>query len=272
MADELERARALHQSRAWTDAYESLSRGDATSPLSADDLVLLATSAFMLGRDDEYLTVLERAHHAYLGAGDVSHAFRCAFWIGMTLVSRGELGPGGGWLGRAERLLESEAADSVERGYLLMPRVFQLEAAGDFDGAAAVAAEAEAIAARFGDADGVALAGHARGQMLIKSGRVKEGLALLDETMVAVTAGELSPEVTGIIYCSVILSLQEVYEVRRARDWTAALTRWCDGQPDLRAFTGRCLVHRAEILQLEGILAGCARGGAEGARSAFSRR
>jgi DNA-binding CsgD family transcriptional regulator len=133
-----------------------------------------------------------------------------------------------------------------------MPRIFQLGAAGDFSGAAAVAAEAEAIAKRFGDADGAALAGHAHGQMLIKAGRVKEGLALLDETMVAVTAGELSPEVTGIVYCSVILSLQEVYEARRAREWTAALTRWCNGQPDLKAFTGRCLVHRAEILQLEG--------------------
>ncbi|MDQ3379497.1 MAG: LuxR C-terminal-related transcriptional regulator [Actinomycetota bacterium] len=252
MADELERGRALYIGHAWTDAYASLSRADESGSLGAEDLVLLATSAFMLGRDDDYLVVLERAHHAYLDAGDVPHAVRCAFWIGITLVSRGELGPGGGWLSRAERLLERGSVDSVERGYLLMPRVFQLEAAGDFVGAAAVAAEAVAIAECFGDADGFALAGHARGKMLIKSGRVKEGLALLDETMVAVTAGELSPEVTGIIYCSVILSLQEVYEVRRAREWTAALTRWCKGQPDLMAFTGRCLVHRAEILQLEG--------------------
>ena len=252
MADELERGRAHHIDRAWKAAYESLSRADEADGLRADDLVLLATSAFMLGRDDEHLAVLERAHQAYLGAVDVPRAFRCAFWIGMTLLSRGEVGPGGGWLGRAERLLETESADSVERGYLLMPRVYQLEAAGDFAGAAAVAAEAEAIAERFGDADGAALAGHTRGKMLIKSGRVKEGLALLDETMVAVTAGELSPEVTGIVYCSVILSLQEVYEARRAREWTAALTRWCNGQPDLKAFTGRCLVHRAEILQLEG--------------------
>ena len=252
MAEELELGRAHYVDRAWKDAYESLSRADEADRLGADDLVLLATSAFMLGRDDEHLGVLERAHQTYLDAGDVPHAFRCAFWIGMTLFSRGELGPGGGWLSRAERLVERESEDSVERGYLLMPRVFQLEAAGDFTGAAAVAAEAEAIAERFGDADGAALAGHARGQMLIKSGRVKEGLALLDETMVAVTAGELSPEITGIVYCSVILSLQEVYEARRAREWTAALTRWCNGQPDLKAFTGRCLVHRAEILQLEG--------------------
>ena len=250
--DELERGRALYAGRAWTDAYESLSRADKAG-LGAEDLVLLATSAFMLGRDDDYLGALERAHHAYLDAGDVPHAVRCAFWIGMTLVLRGEMGPGSGWLGRGERLLERETGeDCVERGYLLMPRVFQLGAGGDFAGAAAVAAEAVAIAERFGDADGLALASHARGEMLIKSGHVKEGLAVLDETMVAVTAGELSPGVTGMVYCGVILALQEVYEVRRAREWTAALTRWCEGQPDLKAFTGRCLVHRAEILQLQG--------------------
>jgi ATP/maltotriose-dependent transcriptional regulator MalT len=252
VADELERGRASYEGRAWTNAYESLSRADESGSLAAEDLVLLATSAFMLGRDDDYRRALERAHHAYLDAGHVPHAVRCAFWIGMTLILRGEMGPGSGWLGRAQRLLERETADCVERGYLLMPRVFQLEAAGDFAGAAAVAAEIVAIAEHFGDADGFALASHAYGQMLIKSGRVKEGLAHLDESMVAVTAGELSPGVTGMVYCGVILALQEVYEVRRAREWTAALTRWCDGQPDLKAFTGRCLVHRAEILQLQG--------------------
>jgi len=170
----------------------------------------------------------------------------------MNLVLRGEMGPGSGWLGRAQRLLEHEEGDSVERGYLLMPLVFRHEAAGDFAAGSAVAAEAAAIAERFGDAEGFALATHTQGQMLIKAGRVKEGLALLDEAMVAVTAGELSPIVTGLTYCGVILACQDVYEVRRAREWTAALTRWCKGQPDVLAFTGRCLVHRAEILQLQG--------------------
>ena len=162
------------------------------------------------------------------------------------------MGPGGGWIGRAQRLIESEPGESVERGYLLMPLAFQHEASGDFMSAAAVAADAASMAVRFGHADGFALATHIQGDMLIKAGRVREGLALLDEAMVAVTAGELSPIVTGIVYCGVILTCQDVYEVRRAREWTAALTRWCEGQPDVLAFTGRCLVHRAEIMQLNG--------------------
>jgi DNA-binding CsgD family transcriptional regulator len=246
----LERGRAAYERRAWKDAYESLSRADRTAPLGADDLELLAASAFMLGLDNEYLSGLERAHHAHVEAGQTQRAVRSAFWVGINLALRGEMGPAGGWLGRAHRLLGEE--DSVERGYLLMPLVFQHEAGGDFAAAAAIAADAAAIADRFGDAEGFALAVQAQGSMLIKAGRVRDGLSLLDDAMVAVAGGKVSPIATGIVYCGVILACQEVYELRRAQEWTAVLTRWCEEQPDLVAFTGRCLVHRAEIMQLHG--------------------
>ena len=247
---DLERGRASYEDQAWRDARDSLTRADRAAPLGAEDLELLATSAYMLGLDDEYLSVLERAHHAHLEAGDTSGAFRCAFWVGITHALRGEMGPAGGWLGRAHELVGEE--DSVEHGYLLIPRVFQHEAGGDYAAAADVAAEAAALAKRFQHAEGYALSLQAQGSMLIKAGRVKEGLALLDEAMVTVAGGKMPPIATGIVYCGVILACQEVYEVRRAQEWTTVLSRWCEEQPDLVAFTGRCLVHRAEIMQLHG--------------------
>jgi ATP/maltotriose-dependent transcriptional regulator MalT len=252
MQDELERGRARYATRDWTEAYDSLTAADRAEPLSPEDLELLATSAFMLGRDDEYVSALERAHHLYLEAGETLRSVRCAIWLGLNLTIRGEVGPAGGWLGRAQRILDREQLESAERGYLLMPLAFRHEGAGEFEEAAAITGEAAAIAERFGDIEGFALASQAQGYMLIKAGRVREGLALLDQAMVAMTSRELSPIVTGIVYCGVILACEEVYELRRARDWTAALTRWCEEQPDIVAFTGRCLVHRAQIMQLRG--------------------
>ena len=234
--DELERGRESYARRAWMDAYKSLSRADQAAPLGAEDLELLATSAFMLGRDDDCLSSLERAHHAYLDAGEAMRAVRCAFWVGINLALRGEMGRATGWLGRAQRLVEREEGDCVERGYLLVPVMLRHEATGDWEAAYAAAADAAEIGERFGDADLLALAIHEQGCALIQQGRVEEGLGLLDEAMVAVTAGELSPIVTGIVYCSVIMGCQEVYALRRAQEWTAALTRWCEEQPEMVGF------------------------------------
>jgi ATP/maltotriose-dependent transcriptional regulator MalT len=247
----LDQGREAYARSAWAEAYESLVRADEVEPLAAGDLELLATSAFMLGREDEWIPILERAYQRHSEAGERRPAVRCAFWIGTQLALRGEMGPATGWLGRAQRLLEGEG-DCVEQGYMLMPVVFQHEAEGDLAGAAATAAAAAEIGERFGDKDLFALAVHAQGDILVRGGKVREGLGLLDEAMVAVTEDGLSPIVTGIVYCSVILACEHVYELRRAKEWTAALERWCDQQPDLVAFSGRCLVHRAQILQLQG--------------------
>ncbi len=108
------------------------------------------------------------------------------------------------------------------------------------------------IGERFGDRDLVALGVMDQGHALLELGRTKEGLRLVDESMIAVTTGELSPVVAGILYCNTIAVCQGAYELRRAREWTTALTLWCEREPDMVAHTGVCLVHRAEIMQLQG--------------------
>jgi DNA-binding CsgD family transcriptional regulator len=252
VAVDVHRGREAHAHRGWADAAAALSRADRAAPLGAEDLERLATAAYMVGRDDEFAAALERAHHLHLEHGEGPRAVRCAFWIGLNLLTRGERSRATGWFGRAHRLLDREGRDCVERGYLLLPTVIQRAAAGDVEAAYAAAAEAAAIAERFGEPDLFALAVHEQGFALVRQGRAEAGLGLLDEAMLAATAGELSPIAAGLVYCSVIAGCQEVFELRRAREWTDALTAWCAGQPDMVAHTGQCLVHRAEIMQLHG--------------------
>jgi DNA-binding CsgD family transcriptional regulator/tetratricopeptide (TPR) repeat protein len=247
----LARGRDAYTRREWSTAYDSLATADRDAPLAPDDLVLLARSAYLLGRDDDYLRGLERAHHAYLDRGDACAAARCCFWIGHGLMFQGQTGPAVGWFARGTRLLENEP-DCVERGYFLIPVILEQSSRGDFEAARATAAEATQIGERFGDRDLAAIGLMEQGHALVRLGRTAEGLRLVDETMVAVSTGELSPIAGGIIYCNTIAFCRDVFEMRRAREWTAALTEWCEQQPEMVAHNGLCLVHRAEIMTVGG--------------------
>jgi DNA-binding CsgD family transcriptional regulator len=248
----LDLARDYYHHRAWSDAYQAFLRADEETPLAAEDLERLAMAAYLIGRDAEYLGALERAYNAHRDAHRHRRAVRCAFWLGFRLLMRGEMGHATGWFSRAQRLLEREARECAEQGYLLAPIVEQHLESGDHEAAYAAAAEAAAIGERCGDPDLIACARHQQGRARLQQAQVQAGLALLDETMVMVTGGELSPLVTGLMYCSVIAACQQVYALDRTREWTAALTQWCEGQPDMVAFAGVCQVHRAEIMQLQG--------------------
>lgn len=247
---ELTQARECYRRRAWSEAHRLLLLADRTTPLGVEDLERLATSAYLIGRDLDFHRFLDRAHHAHVQEGDEPRAARCAFWLGLTLLFRGETGQANGWLARARRLVEGR--DCVEHGYLLL-LVATLHLRERNNEAALVAASAAVeIGDRFGDADLTACARHLLGRAIIQQGEIQRGLGLLDEAMIAVSGGELSPIVTGLIYCSVIDACQQIFALSRAREWTLALTCWCEQQPEMVAFTGICIVHRAEIMQFRG--------------------
>jgi len=252
MEDAKRLGRSAYDRRAWGDAFEALSRADAADPLDAGDVERLAWAAVLTGHEDAAFDAFERLHQLRLDAGNPLGAARAAFWLAMRLTSLGEPARASGWLARAQRLVDHEGRDCAERGYLLLPQVFRFTMAGEHAAARAAAAEAAECGDRHGDAELSALGRHLEGRALIRLGRLAEGLPLLDEAMVAATQGELSPLVTGLIYCNVIAACQQSYALDRAREWTAVLNAWCEAQPQLVPFAGQCLIHRSEILQLSG--------------------
>ena len=250
MSESLERARESYERRSWSAAYHDLLRADQTAPLEIEDLERLATSSWLIGRDLDFERFHERLYRAHVDAGDFARAARCAFWLGLSLLFRGQVGQSNAWVARAQRLVEGR--ECVERGYLLLLIATQQLREGLADTAHATAADATAIGERFGDADLIASARHVQGRTRIRQGDVAAGLGLLDETMLAVLAGELSPIMTGLMYCSLIEACREVHALSRAREWTFALSKWCEEQSEMVSFSRTCLVHRSEILQFQG--------------------
>jgi DNA-binding CsgD family transcriptional regulator len=250
MLEEIEHGRECYERRAWSEAYCALSSADLSSPLSAHDLERLATTAYLTGRHLEFQELLERLHRGYVETDDPERAARCAGWLSLELLMRGEVGQSNGWIARGQRLVEGR--DCVEQGYLLLPCAEMQLHEGRADAAYKTFTDAAAIGRRFRDADLTAAAGQGQGRALIDQGDIAAGLRCLDETMLSVVAGELSPIMTGLMYCSVLDACRHVYALGRAREWTSAFSKVCEREPESVAFTGACLVHRAEIMQFDG--------------------
>jgi DNA-binding NarL/FixJ family response regulator len=251
VVEELVRARDAYDRHDWLSAYEGLSEAGPDS-LSAPDFVRLATVAFLLGHNNDCVQAMQRAHRLHLDAGDLVAAARCGLWLAMVLELAGEPAVAGGWVSRSESLLDRVDEDVVERGYLLIDRMYGHVFSGRMDEALPLADEAEGYGRRFADPDLSALAVSSVGRILMHTGRVPEGLARLDESMTGIVAGEVGPLVAGAVYCSMIEACQEVADFDRAAEWTTVLTRWCEDQPGLVPFTGQCAVHRGQIMRLRG--------------------
>jgi len=248
----LQQGRESFRRQAWADAEAQLSAADAAEPIGPEDLERLAIATYLLGRYDKSSGISRRAYQESIRIGDVGRAARSAFWIAVEHLGRGEMAPAAGWLARAERLVNDQGGERVESGYLLIAAAAKSQALGDPTDALEACQRADAIATKFDDPDLLVLARLGQGEALVAMRQTAAGLALMDEVMVSVTSDEVSPVVVGIAYCSVIDSCQRVFDLRRAQEWTAALDRWCDAQPQLVHFRGQCLLNRAELMRFHG--------------------
>lgn len=254
VVDDLHRARDAYERREWVSAYRALSDLDG-SDLTAGDFTALATTAYLLGQRNDCIQATQRAYQANVDQGEVLAAVRSALWLATVLYEGGEQAIGGGWVTRAERLLDEVESDVLERGYLLQLQQVDHIMKGELAVAAARAPQVTDYGRQFHDPDLLAGGLAFEGRLAIYSGRVADGLRLLDEAMVGVLAGEVSPVYSGLVYCSAIEACQEVSDYGRADEWTHALGTWCESQPGLVAFTGQCAVHRGQLMRLHGAYA-----------------
>lgn len=249
-SDAVASARNAFERHAWQEAYDLLREADASASLGPDELEMLGQAAWWCGTLDDCISARERAYAAHLDAGNPRRAAFVALLLVRDHNNRVAPAVAQGWFRRAERLL-ADQPESAEHGHLEYMRARDAHSRGALEEAVERAARAVEMGAKYGDADlqGLALVG--QGMAEVSRGNVELGFGLIDEATVAAVGGELSPVVTGVVYCNTIATCSEVGDYRRAGEWTDAARRWCERQ-SITGFPGVCRVHRAEIMRLRG--------------------
>jgi tetratricopeptide (TPR) repeat protein len=237
--------------RAWQEAYDLLAGAEAAGEtFGADDLAALGEAAFWMSRHEECMAARQKAYAAYLADGRT----REAAFIAMELVTNHYLRLGyavaGGWFNNAKRLLENEP-DCPELGQLVLTEGHLMAMMNDFDGAIVRARAGLEIGRRYGSVDLQALAMTLEGYALAQKGRAAEGVSLLDEAMVNAQSGRLGPLATGIVYCRTVRTSMDLFDYRRASDWTQAIQQSAEAH-GFGAFPGDCRAARAALLIVHG--------------------
>ncbi len=234
----------------WAARYRELTERPQET-LDPRELEQLAVSSYLIGDDERCASAWEAAHRRHADAGNREDSALCSFWLAFCLMMRGQMAQAGGWLGRTEATMGDDL-DCSARGYLLIPSLLGALDAGDAPRARELAVHATTIATEFDDADLGAFAGLGEGQALIAMGESEAATSRFDEVMLTVSTGDVGPIASGVVYCAVILECMQIFDLRRAAEWTDALQAWCEQQAELVPYRGQCLVHRSQLLQAAG--------------------
>ena len=247
----LRQAHAAHSEHRFAAADQAFSRVDRTGELSADDLVAWQDSTWWLGQADRALELAEVAHQRLVVEGQTTRAAQAAIGLGFLLMLRGDFAAGSGWIQRGRSLLE-QSPDETARWYVLHLDAENALHGGDLDRARALARQVRRAAQQASDPTLLSLALMTEGTARLRGGAMAEGMALLDEAMLPVKAGRIPPDMAGNLYCQMIAACWELFDLRRAREWTAATEHWCEHFDSAVMFSGICRMHRVQLRQVSG--------------------
>lgn len=219
--------------------------------LDADDLHALGDAAWWLGLIKETLTISEECYRRYLQEGRPLRAAMDALDAGFSWILRGEAAIGSGWISRARQLL-ADQPPCAEQAFLIWMDASEALAAGRLDEALVAARQVQDAGRRFSSPTLTSLGLVSEAMAVIERGQLKRGLALMDEAMLPVLAGQVAPEWAGNIYCQMMAVCHDLADFGRARQWTDATQRWCEELPSAVMFLGICRIHRVQLMQLAG--------------------
>jgi DNA-binding CsgD family transcriptional regulator/tetratricopeptide (TPR) repeat protein len=243
----LETGRTAYDERAWADACRLLA--DAVAP---EDLERLAVATHLIGRDEDSARAWEAAATAWWAANEAHRGAACAFWLAIDLLLHGQHARSTGWMARTRRVLDESPTEGVGPGFLAAHTGLLDYITGDHPAALIAFTQAIEIGRRFDHPNLLVFAQVGLGETLVRLGDVAAGIGVLDEAILTVGAADVSPINIGLAYCAGLSVCQEALDLGRAREWTQALSEWCETQPDLVPYGGQCLVHRSQVLQVDG--------------------
>ena len=191
----------------------------------------------------------ERAYAAYRREGGqtvaAARVARILAWITGNVL--GDWAVHNGWLARALRILAEVGEDAPEHGWVLIIKSYT-----EPDAAAreAMFREAMAIGRRFADPNVEIESLASLAALYLLTGRDNEGLALLDESMAALCAGELT-EIASVdnLFCGLFWACELVNDVVRADQWMRATAEVMASRNVVGAF---CRAHYGGILTAAG--------------------
>jgi class 3 adenylate cyclase len=247
----LEAGRDAMRRHAWPEAFASFAEADRAGTLSAHDLEDLAAAAWWAGDLDAATDALRRAHSAHVEAGDHSAAAIVALRLAEQAMSGLNAAVAGGWLSRAERLLEDQPEGAGHAFLALIQGLAALLGRGEVVEGAKLIERSLELARRHRSQDVETLALSLKGQVLLRQGHWTEGLALIDEAAAIASSGSIDPKSACDVYCLTISACSDLGEYRRASEWIEQADSWMQRRA-INGYRGVCRVHRAELQALRG--------------------